>query len=324
MGFFNRLKQLIVGKPLALNEKYSDGLQRSKRNLKERFNALLARYRKVDDAFFTELEDLLIQSDVGAKITDEILENVKAEVRLKNLTDPTSIVELTMENLYHFYTKDTLSSSKDEYIHRPHVILVVGVNGVGKTTSIAKLASLYQKQNKRVLLVAGDTFRAGAVEQLGEWAKRLQTKLIKGQENSDPSSVIFEGIKTGIRDDYDVILCDTAGRLHTKTNLMNELSKIKRVIEKQIGRGPDEVLLVLDATMGQNGVFQAKAFVEATQVTGIVLTKMDGTSKGGIILAIKDQLNVDVKYMGVGEKLDDLVSFDISSYLYSLFQDLLG
>jgi fused signal recognition particle receptor len=321
MGFFKRLSSLILGNSVAMNEKYARGLSKAKNGFKARLNALFARYRKIDEDFFEELESFLIESDVGGTLANEIVEAMKAHVRLYPTNDPKEIVDSLMEALYQRYTLDLEGTETSNT--PPRVILVVGVNGVGKTTSIAKLAAMFQKKGKSVLLVAGDTFRAGAVEQLGIWSERLQVPLVKAELHSDPASVIYEGIRKGISRGSDVIICDTAGRLHTKTHLMNQLSKMKRVIEKQLGREPDEVLLVIDATTGQNGIQQAKAFAEATQVSGIILTKMDGTSRGGIILAIKEQLGLNVHYIGLGETLDDLVEFDINTYLHGLFAEML-
>lgn len=322
MKLFDKIKAFVLGNPTSVNQKYAQGLEKSKTGFKARLNALFARYRKIDETFFEELESFLIESDMGGKLAYDLIETMKAQTRLQKLVDPRAIIELLVENLYHVYSED-LDSVPKALHQRPHVILVVGVNGVGKTTSIAKLAAAYQKQGLAPLLVAGDTFRAGAVEQLQIWADRLHVPLIKGQENSDPASVIFDGISQGMALQSDIIICDTAGRLHTKKHLMEELSKIQRVMEKKLGRGPDEVLLVVDATTGQNGIYQAKAFVEATNVSAIILTKVDGTSKGGIIFAIKDQLQLSVKYIGLGEKLDDLQEFDINNYLHGLFAELL-
>lgn len=325
MNFFTKLRTFILGNQVSVNEKYAQGLAKANRGFKARILALFARYRKLDDALFEELESFLIESDIGGRLTTVLMDAIKAQVRLHKIEDPQAIVALLIENLYHLYMNgiDQQTSHPPTTLNQPHIVLFVGVNGVGKTTSLAKLTYRYQQLGYQPLVVAGDTFRAGAVEQLQVWAQRLSVPIIKGKENSDPASVIYEGIHAGIQQKCDVILCDTAGRLHTKTHLMNELNKISRVFEKKIGRGPDEVLLVIDATTGQNGILQAKAFAEATQVTGIVLTKMDGTSKGGIILAIQDHLHLPVHYIGLGEKLDDLQLFDIRSYLHSLFADLL-
>lgn len=322
MGFFKKLKTLIVGKSVKVDEKYAKTLTKSKNSFKNKLRALFARYAKVDEEFFEELEEFLIESDVGASLSYEIIKNIKAQVRLNKIQDPKDILDLLIETLYYVYDEGENINFTPAY-NKPHVILVVGVNGSGKTTSIAKLASYYKGLSLDTLLVAADTFRAGAVEQLDMWAKRLNLDIVEGKENSDPSSVIYDGISKGLEMNKDVIICDTAGRLHTKVNLMQELGKMTRVLEKRLGRGPDEVLLVIDATTGQNGIYQAKAFLETTNVTSIILSKMDGTSKGGIILAIKDQLNLKVKYLGLGESAEDLEIFDINSYLHNLFEGLI-
>ena len=238
----------------------------------------------------------------------------------QGITDPNQINELLVDKMFVSYAQqgsdivNEINFQKDG----PTVLLVVGVNGVGKTTTIAKLAYRYQKQGKKVLLVAGDTFRAGATEQLKVWAERLKCEIVTGKENQDPASVCYEGIKKAKEDHVDLVICDTAGRLQNKTNLMNELSKMKRVIQKEIPTGPHEIFLIIDANTGQNGVIQAKAFKECTDLTGVIITKMDGTSKGGIILAIRDELGVPVRFIGLGEKMEDLEEFDLDQYLYGL------
>lgn len=319
MGLFTNLKEKLFGKKVVQNEKYAQGLDKSRTSFKGRINQLLSRYRKVDEEYFESLEELLIGADVGAALSMEIVDEVRNEARLNKISDPEKLMEILVEKMFVSYSKDTDLDTKISFAEDgPTVILIMGVNGVGKTTSIAKLTNKLLKEGKRVLWVAGDTFRAGAVEQLEVWAGRLGVELVKGRENGDPSAVIFDGVKKGNDENYDVIICDTAGRLQTKINLMNEAAKMVRVIQKVIPDGPHETFLVIDATTGQNGVYQAKSFAEVSDVTGIILTKMDGTSKGGIILSIKDQLDIPVRYIGLGEQIDDLEEFDLMQYLNSL------
>ena len=317
MGIFSKIKEKLFGKKQ--NEKYVAGLDKSRQTFKGKLKSLFARFKKVDEEYYQELEDLLISSDVGARLSYEIVDATKEEAKYQGITDPDKILELLVEEMYVSYKQDI---DLDEPIHYaeegPTIIMMVGVNGVGKTTTIAKLTHRFQKEGKKVLLVAADTFRAGAVEQLGVWADRLNVDIVKGKENADPSSVIFDGMKKAKNSDYDIVIVDTAGRLQTKVNLMNEIAKMCKVIKKEFVDGPHETFLVIDATTGQNGVFQAKVFAEVTGVSGIVLTKMDGTSKGGIVLAIKDQLQIPVRYIGLGEGVDDLMEFDLEAYLNGL------
>ena len=317
MGIFSKIKEKLFGKKQ--NEKYVAGLDKSRQTFKGKLKALFARFKKVDEEYYQELEDLLISSDVGARLSYEIVDATKEEAKYQGITDPDKILELLVEEMYVSYKQDI---DLDETIHYaeegPTIIMMVGVNGVGKTTTIAKLTHRFQKEGKKVLLVAADTFRAGAVEQLGVWADRLNVDIVKGKENADPSSVIFDGMRKAKDSDYDIVIVDTAGRLQTKVNLMNEIAKMCKVIKKEFIDGPHETFLVIDATTGQNGVFQAKVFAEVTGVSGIVLTKMDGTSKGGIVLAIKDQLQIPVRYIGLGEGVDDLMEFDLEAYLNGL------
>ena len=319
MGLFSRLKERLIGVKIEQKEKYIQGLDKSRSTFKGRLNALLSRYRKVDEEYFESLEELLISADVGANLSLEIVDEVRNEARLNKISEPKKLLEILVEKMYIAYSKDIDLDTKIHYASEgPTVIMMMGVNGVGKTTSIAKLTHRLQKDGKKVLWVAGDTFRAGAVEQLAVWAQRVGVELVHGKDNADPSSVIFDGVSKARKDGYDVVICDTAGRLQTKINLMNEAAKMVKVIKKVVPDGPHEVFLVIDATTGQNGVYQAKSFAETTGITGIILTKMDGTSKGGIILAIKDQLGIPVRYIGLGEKLDDLEEFDLLQYLNGL------
>ena len=320
MGFFKNLKEKVFGKSSKQNDKYVAGLDKSSAEFSSKLNSLTARYRHVDEAYFEELEEILIEADVGVELAMEIVDASKKQCMLEGITDPKETNEILVDKIFVFYANSATQIDTDIKMNEngPTVILMVGVNGVGKTTSIAKLTKKFQDEGKKVLWAAGDTFRAGAVAQLQVWADRLNVRMISGKENGDPSSVMFEAARIAKEENYDVLFCDTAGRLQTKVNLMNELAKMRRVIAKEIETAPHEVLLVLDATTGQNGVLQAKAFFEATGIDGIVLTKMDGTSKGGIILSIMNELHIPVKYVGVGEGMDDLLEFDLENYIYGL------
>ena len=263
-------------------------------------------------------------ADVGVNTVMELIEKLKKRVNDDKITDPEELKEVLVDEMFIIYVNDEILTNKINYNDKDiSVILFVGVNGVGKTTTIAKIASKLKKENKKVMLVAGDTFRAGAVEQLREWSERVGTSFYGGNEKDDPSSVLYDGIVKAKDEDCDVVLVDTAGRLQNKVNLMHELEKMNNVISKLVDGGCCETLLVIDATTGQNGISQAKAFKEITNITGIVLTKMDGTAKGGIVLAIKSEVGIPVKYIGLGEKEEDLVSFDIENYIYGLFKDMI-
>ncbi len=306
-------------------KKYDEGLAKSRENFSERIKKLNKKFKskKIDQDYFNDLEEILIEADCGVEFTLKTIEDLVDTVKKEKLTDTNKITELLITKMFNNYYKDENSSFIDiDFDNTPHVLLVVGVNGVGKTTSIAKLANRYIKMGKKVLLVAADTFRAGAKEQLEIWANRLNTEIITGKENEDPASVTYNGVKYGKNNNYDLIIIDTAGRLQNKSHLMDELAKIKRVIKKEIDTDID-CYLVLDATTGQNGVLQAKAFKDLIDINGIVITKMDGTSKGGIILSIKDELNIPVKFIGLGEKIDDLEIFDLNKYLYGLCKELI-
>lgn len=312
-----KLKDKILSKS---SLKYEKGLNKSRKSFLQKLQILVTKHRVIDETYFEELENTLILADVGVKMALQIVNEIKNEVRINNIKDPEIINEIIIDKMFAIYASNSfITTTLNVLDNQLNVILVVGVNGAGKTTSIAKLAYLLLQQNKKVLLVAGDTFRAGAVEQLSQWAKRLQVPIVvPSKEQQDPASVIYTGIKKGQELEVDVVLCDSAGRLQTKTNLMNELNKIYKVIQKVIIDAPHETLLVVDATTGQNGISQAQNFTEVAPVTGIILTKMDGSSKGGIILAIKESLNIPVKYIGLGEKLDDLEEFDLEQYIQGL------
>lgn len=307
----------------SITRKFKEGLAKTRDSFTSKVNDLVARYRKVDEDFFEELEDLLLQADVGIETVDELMDKLRYEVQRKNIKDTKGIQTVIAEKLVEIYEQgdedliDLQLKPKGELT----VILFVGVNGVGKTTTIGKLANSLKQQGRSVMLAAGDTFRAGAIDQLQVWGDRVGAEVVKQSEGSDPAAVMFDAIHAAKKRGVDVLICDTAGRLQNKVNLMNELEKVKRVISREIPDAPHEVLLALDATTGQNALVQAKIFKEATDVSGIVLTKLDGTAKGGIVLAIRQQLNIPVKLVGLGEKMDDLQPFDAERYVYGLFAE---
>ena len=302
-----------------LTEKYEAGLAKSRKNFSSKLNNLTKRYQTVNQDYFEELEQILIESDVGINLALNIIDEVLERSKNENITDPKTINEILVDRMFLGYaSKGDVENEIKFNNDGPTVLLVVGVNGVGKTTTIAKLAYRYINMGKKVILVAADTFRAGATEQLSIWAERLGIDIVTGKENADPASVAYDGMRRAKENNVDLVIVDTAGRLQTKANLMAELSKIKRVMSKEIVDAPHDTFLIIDATTGQNGVVQAKAFSEVTNLTGVVITKMDGTSKGGIILAIRDELGVPVRFIGLGEKMSDLAEFDLDKYLYGL------
>ncbi len=318
MGLISFLKSKFHKKDNQ-TEKYNQGLEKSRKNFSNKLQNLTMKYKSVNQEYFEELEEILIESDVGVNLALQIIEDVLEESKKEKISDPQRINEILVDKMFVGYaSKGDIQNELTFNEGTPTVLLVVGVNGVGKTTTIAKLASRYKKQGKKTLLVAADTFRAGATEQLTVWAERLGVDIVTGPSEADPASVAYDGVRKARLENYDFVIVDTAGRLQTKANLMAELSKIKRVIGKEIEEAPQETFLIIDATTGQNGVMQAKAFAEVTNLTGVVITKMDGTSKGGIILAIRDELGVPVRFIGLGEKLDDLEEFDLDKYLYGL------
>ena len=307
-----------------LSYKFEQGLKKSRDKFQADINALMSRYRKVDEDFFEALEEVLISADVGFNSVLELTEELRREAQLKNITETADLRETIVEKMVEIYERNgDLSEEMNIQNDELTVVLMVGVNGVGKTTSIGKLAYKYQQEGKKVMLAAGDTFRAGAINQLQVWGDRVGVDVIKQAEGSDPAAVMFDAVSAAKKRGVDILLCDTAGRLQNKGNLMNELGKIKKVIQKVVPEAPHEVLLVLDATTGQNALSQAKAFKEVTDVTGIILSKLDGTAKGGIVLAIKNELGIPVKFVGLGEKLDDLQPFDAENYVYGLFADMI-
>ena len=307
----------------SITQKFKAGLEKTRNSFTSKVNDLVARYRKVDEDFFEELEDLLLQADVGFETVMELMDKLRYEVQRKNIKDTNGIQAVISEKLVEIYEQG--EEDLIELTMQPDgeltVILFVGVNGVGKTTTIGKLAHRLKSQGKTVVLAAGDTFRAGAIDQLQVWGDRVGCEVIKQSEGSDPAAVMYDAIRAAKNRKADVLICDTAGRLQNKVNLMNELEKVHRVISREIPNAPHEVLLALDATTGQNALVQAQTFKEATNVTGIVLTKLDGTAKGGIVLAIRNKLHIPVKFVGLGEKMDDLQPFDAERYVYGLFAD---
>jgi fused signal recognition particle receptor len=324
MSFFKKLKEKITKQTDTVTDKFKEGLTKTRDNFSSKVNELVARYRKVDEEFFEELEEILIQADVGFDTVMQLIDELKMEVKRKNIQDSKDIQSVISEKLVEIYRDaDETSTEINIQENALTVILFVGVNGVGKTTTIGKLAHKYKSEGKTVLLAAGDTFRAGAIEQLEVWGDRVGVEVIKQAAGSDPAAVMFDAVHSAKARNADILLCDTAGRLQNKVNLMKELEKVKKVIEREVPGAPHEVLLVLDATTGQNALIQAKTFKEATNVSGIVLSKLDGTAKGGIVLAIRNELKIPVKLVGLGEKMDDLQEFDAEKYVYGLFSELI-
>ena len=300
--------------------KYVEGLSKSRDNFVNKLSILGIKYTKISDDFYDELEEILITADVGVNTVMDFVERLKKRVKDEDITDFEYLKEVIVDELFTIYVDGDILSSKLNLNKELSVVLFVGVNGVGKTTSIAKIANRLKKEGKKVMLIAGDTFRAGAVNQLKEWASRLAVGFF-GDDREDPSAVIYDGLNKAKSENYDVVLVDTAGRLQNKSNLMQELEKMNRVIGEIVPGNPTETLLVIDATTGQNGVTQAKKFKEITNITGIVLTKLDGTAKGGIVLAIKELVDIPVKFVGLGERAEDLIVFDIEKYIYGLFKE---
>lgn len=305
-------------------KKYDRGLEKSRTGFGARLNKFLANFRHVDEDFFDDLEDMLIESDVGYDMAMKLSDELREEVKLQNAKSKQDVSNVIIEKMVELYDEAGQDENPDLTMAKegPTVIMFVGVNGAGKTTTIGKMAALFKKQGKKVLLAAADTFRAGATEQLDVWAKRDGVDIVTGPENGDPAAVVFDAVKRAKDEKYDILFIDTAGRLQNKINLMNELAKMKRILTREIPDAPHEVLLVLDATTGQNALNQAKLFKESTDVTGIVLTKLDGTARGGIVLAIRNELHLPVKYVGLGEKVDDLQKFDAGDFVYGLFKGL--
>ena len=324
MGFFTQIKEKLVGKSTKQNEKYVVGLDKSSETFSDRINELAAPFRKINDEYFEELENILIMADVGVSMVMKIVSEIKTEVRIRNITDPREINDIIVDKMFVIYANESVMSTKINYSAEGlTVILMVGVNGAGKTTTIGKLAHrIVHYEGKKVVVAAGDTFRAGAIDQLAVWAERVGVDIVKGKEGGDPSAVVFDALNKAKETGADVLICDTAGRLQNKVNLMNELEKMNRIIKRVVPEAPQETILVLDETTGQNRLSQHIEYSKITDITGIVLTKMDGTAKGGIVLSIKDQLNIPVKFIVLGEQVDDLQEFDLEQYIYGLCKGL--
>jgi fused signal recognition particle receptor len=321
MNFFKKLKENIATKTDAATHKFKDGLSKTRTAFVEKVEDLILRRKKIDEAFYEELEEILISADVGVNTVMELIDDLRTEVRLRKIEEAADLQPVLTEKLVGLLQggeveENFLRTSADGGLT---IYLFVGVNGVGKTTSIGKLAYRFKQEGKTVLLAAGDTFRAGAIEQLEVWGQRVGVDVIKHQAGSDPAAVMFDAVLAAKTRRADILLCDTAGRLQNKANLMEELNKIYRVIRREVPEAPHEVLLVVDATTGQNALHQAKMFGEKTGVSGLILTKLDGTAKGGIVIAIRQELNLPVKFVGLGEKMDDLEPFDSEQFVHALF-----
>ena len=322
----NSSKVLEAERPQAeetVQEKYDRSLKKTRTGFGARLNAFFANFRSVDEEFFEELEELLIMSDVGVQVASNLTEELRYEVKLENAKKPDALRRVIIEKLVELYEKD---GNYDESIHFQDgltVMLFVGVNGVGKTTSIGKLAHRYKQAGKKVMLVAADTFRAGAVAQLAEWGRRVDVPVVTGPEKADPASVVFDGMERAVSEGIDILMIDTAGRLQNKDNLMAELEKIGRIIKRVVPEAPHETFLALDASTGQNALVQAKEFSKITPLTGIVLTKIDGTARGGVVLAIREELNIPVKLIGFGEKIDDIGEFNSENFMKGLLEGLI-
>ena len=307
----------------SVQEKYDRSLKKTRTGFGARLNAFFANFRSVDEEFFEELEELLIMSDVGVQVASNLTEELRYEAKLENAKKPDALRRVIIEKLVELYEKD---GNYDESIHFQDgltVMLFVGVNGVGKTTSIGKLAHRYKQAGKKVMLVAADTFRAGAVAQLAEWGRRVDVPVVTGPEKADPASVVFDGMERAVAEGIDILMIDTAGRLQNKDNLMAELEKIGRIIKRVVPEAPHETFLALDASTGQNALVQAKEFSKITPLTGIVLTKIDGTARGGVVLAIREELNIPVKLIGFGEKIDDIGEFNSENFMKGLLEGLI-
>ena len=322
MGLFDKFKNIFKKEEKEETQIYDKGLEKTRNNLLNSLLKLNKNHTKIDEEYFENLEEILIMSDIGVNTVMGIIEKLKKRVKKENIKSPDELKDIIVDEMFIIYVGGDIIVDKINYAKEgPTVILFVGVNGAGKTTTIGKMAYKLKKEGKKVLMIAGDTFRAGATEQLKEWSGKIGCEIVY-KENADPVSVMYDGVAKAKEENYDVVLIDTAGRLQNKVNLMKELEKVNKVIGKLIEGAPHETLLVLDATTGQNGISQAKNFKEITDITGIVLTKLDGTAKGGIVLAIKDEVGLPVKYVGLGETKDDLRVFDIEKYIYGLFKGI--
>lgn len=327
MGIFDRIKNSFKKEKVSDQKEvklYDKGLTKTRDNFVSKLVNITNKYNKITEDFFMELEEILIMADLGVNTVMKFMDRLRDRVKSEHIEDPSMLKEIIVDELFIIYVNNEVIVNKINYAKEgPTVILFVGVNGVGKTTSIAKIATKEISKGKKVLMVGADTFRAGAVKQLKEWADKTGASFVGDESLKDPASVVYDGLKLAKDDNYDVVLIDTAGRLQNKVNLMKELEKINKVIANFISDAPHETLLVIDATTGQNGISQAKTFKEVTNITGIVLTKLDGTAKGGIVLAIKDEVDIPVKYVGLGERAEDLSVFDIENYIYGLFKDMI-
>ena len=322
MGLFNKFKNIFKKEEEKELKKYDKGLEKTRENLLTSLLKLNKNHTKIDEDYFDSLEEILIMADIGVNTVMKIMERLKKRVKKENIQSPEDLKDIIVDEMFIIYVNNDIIVNKINYAKEgPTVILFVGVNGAGKTTTIGKIAYKLKEEGKKVLMVAGDTFRAGATEQLIEWSKKINCEIVY-KEGADPVSVMYDGAEKAKEENYDVVLIDTAGRLQNKINLMKELEKINKVIGKLIPNAPHETLLVLDATTGQNGISQAKSFKEITDITGIVLTKLDGTAKGGIVLGVKDETGIPVKYIGLGETKEDLKVFDIEKYIYGLFKGI--
>lgn len=312
----DKIEEVVEEPKISLFERLKQGLSKAKQGITDRVDQVLKSYTKVDEDLLEEIEEILITADVGVDTTMNIIDKLTDAIKTKKITDPQDVkgeLKLIIEEIL------TNENTTLDVSHSPSIIIMVGVNGVGKTTTIGKLASRYKKEGKKVLIAAGDTFRAAAIDQLEVWANRSGVDIIKHQEGADPGAVIFDSIKAAKARDIDLLICDTAGRLHNKANLMNELSKVFKIVDREYPEAKREVLLVVDATTGQNAVSQAKSFKQVCDITGLVLTKLDGTAKGGVVLAVKSEVDVPVKLIGVGEKMEDLQDFDAKAFSEALF-----
>ena len=328
MGLFDKLKKTFKKEENKLDKKevklYDEGLSKTRDNFVSKLVNLTNKHHKITEDFFMELEEILVMADLGVNTVMKFMDRLRDRVKNEHIENTEDLKEIIVDELFIIYVNNEVLVNKINYASTgPTVILFVGVNGVGKTTTIAKIASKEIKKGKKVLMVGADTFRAGAVKQLKEWAEKTGSTIVGDENIKDPSAVVYDGLKKAKEENFDIVLIDTAGRLQNKVNLMKELEKINRVISNFIKDAPHETLLVIDATTGQNGISQAKTFKEVTNITGIVLTKLDGTAKGGIVLAIKDEIGLPVKYVGLGEKEEDLSVFDIEKYIYGLFKDMI-
>ncbi len=322
MGLFSIFKKNKEKQEKA--RKYEIGMEKTRKGAFARLGSLFSKDTSITDNLFDELEEIFVMADIGVDTVVDFVDELREDVRTQGITDASMLQPIVVDKMFDIYLKGEIVNSNLRFNKEGlSVFLFVGVNGVGKTTTIAKIANKLKKEGKKVIIAAADTFRAGATEQLAVWGDRVGCEVVTGKDGADPSSVIYEAIQVAKEKKYDVLLCDTAGRLQTKVNLMKELEKMKKVISREVEGAPQDTLLVIDATTGQNGLSQAKSFIEATDVSGVVLTKLDGTAKGGIVLAIRDKYNIPIKFVCLGEKLEDIEYFDIENYVYGLFSDII-